>query len=393
MSSRGRLRALAGAFLVAALASPFAARTESPKAAATVALKGVTVALSAPALVARSKGYLWFPTLSRLDDGELLAVMSDYADQHVKKATARAAFSGDGGKTWGKTSAALYGDVSLRLKGGDQLLLPYYLYPTKDGMKGPCQVVARGKREPADNGEVTFTGWPRKVGTFPGAEKLGLAGFVTNGQAVAVKGGYLCTLYGYFDGCKRYSLVAAESADGRAWKVRATIADEKCKLKGKEGPCEAALARLKDGRLLCIFRMDSGVPYGHSFSDDDGKTWTEPAAMPDDVFSVQPSLAVLKDGTVVLSGGRPGLFLWVDLQGKAKSWQRIDLLAHHNACVPKEAIREAKNTSAYTEVVALDERTVAVIYDRIPHSWSAIPKDSADVNSVWVVRARLDRKK
>src|SRR6266550_2278927 len=121
-------------------------------------------------------------------------------------------------------------------------------------MKGPCQIVPKGKRQLADKGEVTVTGWPRKVGS----------------------------------------------------------SDEKCKLKGKEGPCEAALARLKDGRLLCVYRMDSGAPYGHSFSDDDGKTWTEPAAMPDDVFSVQPSLAVLKDGTIVLSGGRPGLFLWVD---------------------------------------------------------------------------------
>ena len=115
--------------------------------------------------------------------------------------------------------------------------------------------------------------------------------------------------------------------------------------------------------------------------------------MPADVFSVQPSLAVLKDGTIILSGGRPGLYLWVDLEGKAKAWQRVDLLAHHNAAVPKEKIPEAKNTSAYTEVVALDDQTVAVVYDRIPHSWSAIPRGSTDTNSVWVVRARLERKK
>src|SRR5262245_56798200 len=50
------------------------------------ALKGVKVTLSEPVLVARSKGYLWFPTLHRLSDGGLLAVMSDYEDTHVKKA-------------------------------------------------------------------------------------------------------------------------------------------------------------------------------------------------------------------------------------------------------------------------------------------------------------------
>ncbi|MCS7167291.1 MAG: hypothetical protein RMI91_11520 [Gemmatales bacterium] len=32
------------------------------------------------------------------------------------------------------------------------------------------------------------------------------------------------------------------------------------------------LVRLKDGRLLCVDRLDSGTPYGHSFSHDDGKT-------------------------------------------------------------------------------------------------------------------------
>src|SRR5207244_3261070 len=118
-------------------------------------------------------------------------------------------------------------------------------------------------------------------------------------QVVKLKNGsYLSTLYGWFKDQKRYALVAAESADGVNWKIRATVADENCKLKGAEGPCEAALARLKDGRLLCVFRLASNVPYGQCFSSDDGKTWTEPASMPADVFSVQPSLVVLPDGAV-----------------------------------------------------------------------------------------------
>ena len=48
----------------------------------TVEMPGLKVTLSKPVLVARSKGYLWFPTVARLSNGELAAMMSDYADEH-----------------------------------------------------------------------------------------------------------------------------------------------------------------------------------------------------------------------------------------------------------------------------------------------------------------------
>jgi hypothetical protein len=36
--------------------------------------------------------------------------------------------------------------------------------------------------------------------------------------------------------------------------------------------------------------------------------------------------------------------------------------------------------------VALDDRSVIVMYDRIPRGWTAIPADSQDTNSIWVVK-------
>jgi hypothetical protein len=362
------------------------------KDAATVRLKGAGLALSEPVLVARSKGYLWFPTLTPLADGALLALMSDYADVHTKTATAKLAWSRDGGLTWSEPANGLYADSHVRLADGGELLLPYYLFPRKDGMGAACQVVAKGKQraEVVEDG-VTVAGWPRPDKTFE--PKLGMSGFVFNGQTVELKGGgHLATLYGYFKDTNRYSLVAAESKDGRAWKTRSIIADENCKLKGKEGPCEAALCRLRDGQLMAVFRMDSGVPYGQAWSGDEGKTWTGPAAM-EGVFSVQPSVAVLPDGALVLSGGRPGLFVWVNLDGTGKDWQKVDVQAHHNARVPKETIDKSDRTSSYTEVVALDDTHLLLIYDRIPHGWGAIPKESAETNSVWVVRLALERAK
>jgi hypothetical protein len=218
---------------------------------------------------------------------------------------------------------------------------------------------------------------------------------VFNGQTLKSRDGrnVLATLYGRFAGTTRYSLVVAESTDGLAWTIRATVADETCKLAGAEGPCESALARLRDGRILCVFRMHSGMPYGQSYSSDDGVSWTEAEAM-DGPNSVQPSLAVLRSGTIVLSGGRPGLYLWISRDRTGKRWDRVDLQANHNGCLPSEPINPpgggpGPNTSSYTEVVALDSRTLLVIYDRVPMGWGPITTDSAETNSVWVVRATI----
>ena len=141
---------------------------------------------------------------------------------------------------------------------------------------------------------------------------------------------------------------------------------------------------------MCVFRLESGRPYGQSWRSDEGRTWTRPVAM-DGVFSVQPSLAVLADGTVLLSGGRPCVFLWVNRDGTGRDWQAVDLRANHNRFVPDEPIRDpSRQSSCYTEVVPVAGRAVLCIYDRIPHGWSAIPKDSRDANSVWVVRVSLE---
>ena len=365
---------------------------EGWRAGNSIDMAGLTVTLSKPVLVARSKGYLWFPTVVRLADGGLVAMMSDYADEHVTQGTSRVAWSSDGGLTWSPPTKALGGDGTLILPNGDLLWMPYYLRPLeKGGMGAPYQLCPHGERtlrvvQPG----VTIEGWPRKDKSF--APQLGISGFVCNGQTVPLKaGGYLATLYGYFQDTNRYSLVASESADGVRWKIRAVIADERCELAGREGPCESAVCRLKDGRLLCVFRLNSGVPYGCCFSSDDGRTWTKPLQLKE-AFSVQPSLAVLSDGLVALSGGRPGLFLWLNLDGTAATWQRVDVLANHNTHRPDEPIKGAGKTSSYTEVIALDDAHLLYIYDRIPNGWKAIAADSPETNSVWVVRVTLRRR-
>jgi len=358
--------------------------------AATMALDGLKVTLSAPVPVHRSRGFCWFPSLFRYGKNELAAMISCYADMHVTSSAVLISRSKDGGLTWTEPVIGVDGGFDgCVLPNGDLLLLPYYLRPCPEGMHSPYNLLSAGtgKLEYVSTG-VTVTGWPRPDRSY--APELGTSGFVFNGQPVILRdGSYLMTLYGYFAGAGRLGLVCADSRDAVNWRIRAVIADETCPFPGGDGPSEAALIRQADERILCVFRLGSNEPYAQCWSSDEGQTWTAPVQM-DGPFSVQPSLAMLGGGMLALSGGRAGLYLWLDQAGDALRWQAVDILAHHNACRPGEPITP-NTTTAYTEIVALNERTLLYMYDRVPNSWAAIPDEMDDANSVWVLRAQVDR--
>ena len=363
-------------------------------------IEGLRVSLSQPVVVARSKSFLWFPTLARFSNGDLMATISNYPDTQVRPddSTALFVWSKDGGLTWGNKMVARYGDAHLTLPNGDELLLPHYLRPLSKGVMGAaCSVRPRGQRHiRVMHDGVRVSGWSGPDRSL--SPKHGLSGFMFNGQSILLKDGrYLVMLYGYLKGDRRHRLVTAVSKNGVDWKVRATIGDPNSALAGTDGPCESAVCRLKDGRLMCVFRLGSFTAFGKSFSDDEGQTWSEPVLM-QGVFSVQPSLAMMKDGMVALSGGRPGVFLWINRDGDGEAWEKIEILANHNKFIPNEpiAMREWK-TSSYTEIVALDDRHLLFIYDRTPHGishddgWKDIPDDSPETNSVWVVRVTVEK--
>lgn len=377
------------------------------KTQSQIALNGLTVTVSEPVLVRRSRWHCWFPSLIRQPDGTLWAVMSAYGDIHVSDSFNYLARSRDGGLTWDEPR--LIGDAGLShllLPDGSALVLPYYLRPRGDGAIGaPCNLISpQGELSFRPSG-VTVAGWPRPVGLT--SAEIGTAGFVFNGQVVRGQAGeYLTTLYGHFAGEERYSLVMAESADGFQWRIRAVIAGADCPLEGGEGPCESAICRLADGRLMCLFRLASFVPYGQTFSTDDGRSWSAPANTAP--MSVEPSLAVLRGGALALSGGRSGIFVWFNADGTGCDWQAIDIVAAHNAaCAPADRIDPDSRgcwlsiadmqrrsltgfSSCYTELMALDERTLLLIYDRVGLGWHAIPDDSPETKSVWVMRLTLE---
>lgn len=381
-----------------------------------VALQGLRVTPSAPVLVKRSRWYCWFPSLIRQPDGTLWANISAYADMGVTASFNYLSRSRDGGLTWDEPR--IIGDAGLShliLPDGSALVLPYYLRPRGQGAIGaPCNLISpKGQIEFRPSG-ATVSGWPRPL--KPGSPDLGTASFVFNGQVARGRAGeYLTTLYGHFEGDARYSLVLAESPDGFQWRIRSVIAGTDCALAGAEGPCESALCRLAaspaagagPGRLMCVFRLESFVPYGQTFSDDDGRAWSVPANIP--AMSVEPSFAALGGGGVALAGGRAGIFVWFNADGQGRDWQAVDIVAAHNADCPaadrispesgacwSRSPAEMKKlgatgySSCYTELAALDERTLLLIYDRIGYGWGTIPEDSDETKSVWVMRLRVE---
>jgi hypothetical protein len=321
--------------------------------------------------------------------------MSSHADEATANPIGTATLSQDGGLTWSELMETQYGKTNLILPTGELRILPHYLWPDGTGLKGPCLSLGRGAPiiRVVEDG-VRVAGWPRAVGTLK--RELGLGGFVFNGQTLRLKSGaYFGVLYGLFEGDKFYSLLGAESEDGSGWKIRSLIADVSCGFKGS-GPSEAAVCRLNDGRLMYVFRNDGTLPYGQTWSSDEGMTWEKPIEMKN-VRSVQPSLVVLEGGEVVLTGGRPGVFMWINADGSGKTWQTIDLGAHHNANWPKELVNEVgsggpgRRTTSYTEVVSLGGGELIVIYDRVGNGWKPIPEESKETNSVWVVKVRVVR--
>src|SRR3989442_15892777 len=104
-------------------ADPKAQPKPSWEQGAVLKCDGLKVTLCRPRLVARSKGFLWFPTLHHFGDKHLVAVMSNYADEARAVPTGLVARSEDGGLTWSAPQEGAYSECAVALANGDTVLL------------------------------------------------------------------------------------------------------------------------------------------------------------------------------------------------------------------------------------------------------------------------------
>ncbi|MFC2076525.1 sialidase family protein [candidate division KSB1 bacterium] len=93
--------------------------------------------------------------------------------------------------------------------------------------------------------------------------------------------------------------------DGKSWQYLASVAvPDRSRPDDSEGFNEWSIVRLDDGRLLGVIRTGHFTPLVVCWSEDEGRTWTDPKTIPDlGLAGCDPFLLKLSDGRLALAYG------------------------------------------------------------------------------------------
>ncbi|MBM3264685.1 MAG: exo-alpha-sialidase [candidate division Zixibacteria bacterium] len=369
----------------------------------------VTVDISTPTVIGQRTGHLWFTTLHPFNHRDILCIGNIAADEAQGDWAGALYLSRDGGASWQPAGdLKTCGPASYGLAANTRLIMPYELWPLKrrnrrnlvaDGTIVRLDAAGRVSTQPVP---VQFLDFPVDFADYH-TDELAL---LTNGNILPLRDGRLMTtLYGTLLGEQKYRLYAITSGDGGfTWRYHAQVASWEDIPDGPEGPDESHTTRLADGRLLCVYRVGSRreYPLHKSYSADDGLSWSKPEKM-EGVWSVEPQIARLDNGLMVLSSGRPGLFLWVCTDEVGNQWERINLAEHHNAhladsslhyndafCAGEEVFRPYQSTS-YTGMIRSGADQVLISYERTANGWDGAPGPYGDTDAAFCIRVRARR--
>jgi len=267
-------------------------------------------------------------------------------------------FSTDGGRTWQGATGG-FGAGAEQLRDGSVLGLEYRCLPI-EGREGWYRVP---KFLSADNGrhfERTQAEMyvPEAKAAQGHALHLGplfMRSIIqrTDGSLVALMAGWFksdTAICPYRGGQRPYSRTyVCESADrGQTWRYLTTIGYDRI---GSEGYNEGAMRRLPDGQWLAVIRTGSATdvncqdsPIMWSASRDEGRTWSPPERT--GLKGVYPGLAVLSDGRLAITYGRPGAMIAFSADA-GRTWT-------DRTCV------DATPSSGYTDVVEVEPGVVLV---------------------------------
>jgi hypothetical protein len=225
------------------------------------------------------------------------------------------------------------------------------------------------------------------------------------------------------------TVLVSSGDEGLTWRYFSTVAGPESSLKGKagyEGPNESALIQLADGDLMAVFRVGGDIRWKlrRCYSHDGGHTWTPQEALP--AYSVMPSMVRTAGGFIAVSSGRPGIGLWVSSDPRGATWQKIDIVEHHNTWAPEPSYRIASSlwgsaenfrenplyprppnfkpsdkfggkvtwqTTGYTKLVEVSPNRLLLAYERdaVIREPDRPPSSPQDLSRVFVLPIELER--
>ena len=148
---------------------------------------------------------------------------------------------------------------------------------------------------------------------------------------------------------------------------------------------------------------------GCTDSSTEAESWGVPFQLGKTLWAVRPWLLLLGNGVLVLTGGRPGIYLHVSPDGNGETWQTYNLAAEHNRLVPSRGRSLAfpncsvkiphpapgnpctpEVTTSYTSLLPVGPNSLMVSYDRLSAGWTGPARDGAYGPADTVFTMRVD---
>ena len=382
-------------------------------------LRGLRVTLKKPRVVAqRSHGRCWFPDLLRFSTGELMLNHSLNADRNDNRQDSQAVYlSNDEGRFLARAyevngfhSGA--GEPRICLDDG-RIIGPSSFFKL-DRPQSPQRFRTHywtysqgGRRYCVEPWSVVVDGLPGQVGIGDGGWTR-MSGF---SDILALDDGtWLSALSATYMGAQRATIVALTShTQGRCWQYLSTIAVPDDAPTGLEGFGEPCLVRLADGDVMCIMRVGQHHKrpdqwLRRAYSGDGGRSWSAIDIL--SAYSVAPQICRLDNDVLVLSTGRPGIFLWLSGDNRGAQWSSVDLVEWHNKALDRPSHIEIPapassgldplsalkgQTTSYTALVEISPNRIFAVYDRVPLGWQALQRDSGEYSQIYLLEAEIRR--
>ena len=359
---------------------------------------GLEVKIGATVEITSSHRYCWYPVIHRFTTGEIMVAMRMSPDETNPEGDFSAyCISKDSGATWSRRHT---------MGTGANMDADWSYEPEEDGkiwhLNGSLDISSQSQNH---DFYLTLTKWSRggmefhqwkdvpihfsepilmdPTDTFDRTARDGhlaeVPMVVPWGKIVhGLNGDQLSLAYAKAVAFPKYyrELLFCSHDQGKTWTQRSVVAaveaeDKPWPWMGDEGPNEAALVRLADGRLLTVFRtggsknMTQGY-MGETWSSDDGKSWTPPIAAP--FKGVAPRMRRLSNGMLALTTGRPDpVAVRFSMDGNGTEWTTPTTIAENHSG------QQAGGSTHYTDFIELEPGKLLVVYDNVPYGWFQIP--------------------